>query len=109
MLNTQNRFSRFWRLGGAVGELPVSVAWWAAKDCHQEKPCRRERMTKNKTREGTLPPPDNGVNDARPGLPTQQFARTSPGSNQNQQHQTSHDLNSWAQTQHGPNPAPPSL
>ena len=27
-------------------------------------------MTKNKTREGPLPPPDKGVNDARPGLPT---------------------------------------
>ena len=26
-------------------------------------------MTKNKTREGTLPPADKGVNDARPGLP----------------------------------------
>src|SRR5438093_9225768 len=27
-------------------------------------------MTKNKTREGPLPPADKGVNDARPGLPT---------------------------------------
>src|SRR6266700_1470722 len=27
-------------------------------------------MTKNKTREGPLPPPDKGVNDARSGLPT---------------------------------------
>src|SRR5258708_40348841 len=27
-------------------------------------------MTKNKIREGPLPPPDKGVNDARPGLPT---------------------------------------
>jgi len=27
-------------------------------------------MTKNKTREVPLPPPDKGVNDARPGLPT---------------------------------------
>ena len=27
-------------------------------------------MTKNKTREGPLPPADKGTNDARPGLPT---------------------------------------
>ncbi|HEX9613105.1 MAG TPA: hypothetical protein VGA05_05780 [Candidatus Bathyarchaeia archaeon] len=27
-------------------------------------------MTKNKIREGLLPPADRGVNDARPGLPT---------------------------------------
>jgi len=27
-------------------------------------------MTKNKTREGPLTQPDQGVNDARPGLPT---------------------------------------
>src|SRR5437899_8970757 len=27
-------------------------------------------MTKNKTREGPLPPADKGVNDARPALPT---------------------------------------
>ena len=27
-------------------------------------------MTKNKIREGPLPPPDKGINDARPGLPT---------------------------------------
>ena len=27
-------------------------------------------MTKNRIREGPLPPPDKGVNDARPGLPT---------------------------------------
>src|SRR5207302_3901045 len=39
------------------------------KDRHPEKPERGERMTKNKTREGPLPPPDKGVNDARPGLP----------------------------------------
>src|SRR5438093_13569639 len=37
---------------------------------HQEKQERGERMTKNKTREAPLPPPDKGVNDARPGLPT---------------------------------------
>ena len=36
-----------------------------------------------------------------------QFARTSHGSNQNQQHRTLRDLNSSAQTQHGPNPASP--
>jgi len=35
-----------------------------------EKIPRDERMTKNKTREGPLPPADKGVNDARPGLPT---------------------------------------
>src|SRR5213594_2015973 len=35
-----------------------------------EKTPRGERMTKNKTREGPLPPADKGVNDARPGLPT---------------------------------------
>src|SRR5216683_7348472 len=40
------------------------------QDRHPEKPFRGERMTKNKTREGPLPPPDKGVNDARPGLPT---------------------------------------
>src|SRR5205809_7675339 len=40
------------------------------EDRHPEKPERGERMTKNKTREGPLPPPDKGVNDARPGLPT---------------------------------------
>src|SRR5437870_13299019 len=45
------------------------------RDSHQEdrqpeKPERGERMTKNKTREGHLPPPDKGVNDALPGLPT---------------------------------------
>ena len=40
------------------------------QDRHQEKAERGERMTKNKTREGPLPPPDKGVNDARPGLPT---------------------------------------
>jgi len=40
------------------------------EDRHQEKPERGGRMTKNKTREGPLPPPDKGVNDARPGLPT---------------------------------------
>src|SRR3989449_11750613 len=39
------------------------------EDRHPEKPERGERMTKNKTREGPLPPPDKGVNDARPGLP----------------------------------------
>ncbi len=27
-------------------------------------------MTKNKIQEAPLPPPDAGVNDARPGLPT---------------------------------------
>src|SRR5438132_12216665 len=41
-----------------------------SEDRHQEKQERDERMTKNKTREGPLPPPDKGVNDARPGLPT---------------------------------------
>jgi len=40
------------------------------EDRHPEKPERGERMTKNKTREGPLPPADKGVNDARPGLPT---------------------------------------
>src|SRR3989449_9662783 len=40
------------------------------EDRNPEKPERGERMTKNKTREGPLPPPDKGVNDARPGLPT---------------------------------------
>src|SRR5437870_7672861 len=40
------------------------------EDRHTEKPERGERMTKNKTREATLPPPDKGINDARPGLPT---------------------------------------
>src|SRR6266566_7482150 len=40
------------------------------EDRHPEKPDRGERMTKNKTREGLLLPPDKGVNDARPGLPT---------------------------------------
>src|SRR5439155_22503819 len=40
------------------------------EDRHWEKRERGERMTKNKTREGPLPPPDKGVNDARPGLPT---------------------------------------
>src|SRR5438552_11506344 len=40
------------------------------EDRHPEKQERGERMTKNKTREGPLPPPDKGVNDARPGLPT---------------------------------------
>jgi len=35
-----------------------------------EKTTRGERMTKNKTREGPLPPADKGTNDARPGLPT---------------------------------------
>ncbi len=40
------------------------------EDCHQEKPERGGRMIKNKTREGPLPPPDQGVNGARPGLPT---------------------------------------
>ena len=35
-----------------------------------EKTTRGERMTKNKPREGRLPPADKGVNDARPGLPT---------------------------------------
>src|SRR5260370_8761913 len=40
------------------------------QDRHQEKPERGERMTKNKTREGPLPPADKGINDARPGLPT---------------------------------------
>src|SRR5438876_614226 len=39
------------------------------EDRHPEKPDRGERMTKNKNREGPLPPPDKGVNDARPGLP----------------------------------------
>src|SRR5712692_8153448 len=41
-----------------------------SQDRHQEKSERGERMTKNKTREGPLPPPDKGVNDARSGLPT---------------------------------------
>src|SRR5712692_8491882 len=40
------------------------------QDRHPKKPERGERMTKNKTRERPLPPPDKGVNDARPGLPT---------------------------------------
>src|SRR5438309_12103991 len=40
------------------------------EDRHPEKPERSERMTRNKTREGPLPPPDKGVNDTRPGLPT---------------------------------------
>src|SRR5713226_3494302 len=40
------------------------------QDSHQEKPERGEIMTKNKTREGPLPPPDKGINDARPGLPS---------------------------------------
>src|SRR5213594_2431140 len=40
------------------------------QDRHWEKRERGERMTKNKTREGPLPPPDKVVNDARPGLPT---------------------------------------
>src|SRR5438046_10413713 len=40
------------------------------EDRPQKKQERGERMTKNKTREGPLPPPDKGVNDARPGLPT---------------------------------------
>src|SRR3989441_3570675 len=40
------------------------------QDRHQEKPERGERMTKNKTRKGPLTPPDKGVNDARPGIPT---------------------------------------
>src|SRR6266571_1773728 len=40
------------------------------EDRHQKKQERGERMTKNKTQEGPLPPPDKGVNDARPGLPT---------------------------------------
>src|SRR5438445_6428023 len=45
------------------------------RDSHQEdrrtkKPERGEKMTKDKTREGQLPTPDKGVNDARPGLPT---------------------------------------
>src|SRR5881396_3455272 len=40
------------------------------KDRPPTKSQRGERMTKNKTREGPLPPPDQGVNDARPGLPT---------------------------------------
>src|SRR5216683_6479762 len=40
------------------------------QDRHQEKPERGERMTRNKTRERPLPPPDKGVNDARPGLPS---------------------------------------
>src|SRR5207247_11187227 len=40
------------------------------EDRHPEKPERGERMTKYKTREGPLPPPDKGVNDSRPGLPT---------------------------------------
>src|SRR3989441_2352183 len=39
------------------------------EDRHPEKPERGERMTKNKIREAPLPPPDKGVNDARPGLP----------------------------------------
>src|SRR2546428_13897162 len=39
------------------------------EDRHPEKPERGERMTKNKTREGPLPPPEKGANDARPGLP----------------------------------------
>ena len=41
-----------------------------AQELGSEKTTRGERMTKNKTREGPLPPPDKGVNDARPGLPT---------------------------------------
>ena len=41
-----------------------------AQELGSEKTPRGERMTKNKTREGPLPPPDKGVNDARPGLPT---------------------------------------
>src|SRR5436189_6353226 len=45
------------------------------EDRHWEKRERGERMTKNKTREGPLPPPDRGVNDARPGLPTPTFRK----------------------------------
>src|SRR2546425_7898468 len=40
------------------------------EDRHQKRQGRGERMTKNKTREGPLPPPDKEINDARPGLPT---------------------------------------
>src|SRR5207247_4505041 len=40
------------------------------RELGSEKTTRGERMTKNKTREGPLPQPDKGVNDARPGLPT---------------------------------------
>src|SRR5438552_17045049 len=40
------------------------------EDRPQTKSQRGERMTKNKIREAPLPPPDKGVNDARPGLPT---------------------------------------
>src|SRR5438105_12133315 len=40
------------------------------EDRHPERSERGEGMTKNKTQEGPLPPPDKGVNDARPGLPT---------------------------------------
>src|SRR5437667_8017727 len=40
------------------------------EDRRPKKPDRGERMRKNKTREGPLPPPDKGVNDARPGLPS---------------------------------------
>jgi len=40
-----------------------------AQELGSEKTTRDERMTKNKTREGPLPPAGKGVNDARPGLP----------------------------------------
>ena len=41
-----------------------------AQELGSEKTSRGERMTKNKTREGPLPPADKRTNDARPGLPT---------------------------------------
>src|SRR5260370_10685524 len=53
------------------GEKPPSPSKRPqSKESHEEKPGRGERMTKNKISEGPLTPPDKGVNDARPGLPT---------------------------------------
>src|SRR5439155_22264441 len=40
------------------------------EDRHPEKPERGETIPKNKTRKPPLPPPDRGVKDVRPGLPT---------------------------------------
>src|SRR5207249_11285021 len=95
--------------GSNIGVKPPNQTGDSCKqDLRQEKTTRGERMTKNKTREVQLPPADKGVNDARPGLPPRRFARTSPGSGRNQRHQTLRDLNSSAQTQHGPSLARPS-
>src|SRR5947208_14800999 len=79
-----------------------------SKDRRQKKPERGERMTKNKTREGPLPPPDKGVNDARPGLPTPTVRKPVTWV---QPEPTTADVTRPQQlspTRHGPSPASPS-